>query len=280
MYQDVELEKLGVATADIDAGNFTLDFSIYRANSDVDDTGRVLVQFLDSAQAVISAAYDSTDEEITPVDTWTLRSVSAVAVPATTRYIRCTLSHTLVTGIQSDTCFDNIDATLRDRVGTNAFQEVYENRVYKVTTGRMTAGSQPTYDTTIGNTTTDGTAVLTAQDSFTRDGHVTDVVGNRTIQIDYSDSRAVDDWFNGGVIVFDAGENYGVVLEINDWTETDGVLQTFLDFPFAPVPGTPVHVYPGCDKRITTCNTLFSNAINFRGEPYVPSTDKQTERNF
>ena len=33
----------------------------------------------------------------------------------------------------------------------------------------------------------------------------------------------------------------------------------------------------GCDKTLETCISKFSNAINFRGEPHVPGTDKILE---
>jgi hypothetical protein len=42
----------------------------------------------------------------------------------------------------------------------------YEDRIYEVIDAGTTAASQPTYDTGIGATTTDGTAVLKAYDSF------------------------------------------------------------------------------------------------------------------
>jgi hypothetical protein len=30
----------------------------------------------------------------------------------------------------------------------------------------------------------------------------------------------------------------------------------------------------GCDKELDTCIARFNNAVNFRGEPFVPGTDK------
>lgn len=43
-----------------------------------------------------------------------------------------------------------------------------------------------------------------------------------------------------------------------------------------PVPGTRILVEEGCDRRIATCSARFSNAANFRGEPYLPGTDLLT----
>jgi len=279
MTQTQSLLNLGITQASIDASDLTMDFSIRRANTDVDDTGQVVVNYLDVDGTIISTAYDSTDEEITPADTWVTRSVTSNAVPVNTVSVQVILSHTLVTGIQSDSCFDNISMSFTDSGSTNAFQEVYENRIYEVTTAGTTSGSQPTYDTVIDNTTTDGTAVLTARDSWTRDGHVVDVIDTLNINISVTDVRAVDEWYNGGVIVFDAGDNSAVALEIRDWTETGGYLRVFMEMPFSPIPGTPVHVYPGCDKRIATCLARFANVINFQAEPYVPDADSQGVEN-
>ena len=57
--------------------------------------------------------------------------------------------------------------------------QVYEDRIYEVTAAGTTDAVQPTYDTTIGNPTTDGTAMLTARDSFMRVAVVETVTSNR-----------------------------------------------------------------------------------------------------
>ncbi|MEH3035798.1 MAG: DUF2163 domain-containing protein [Sphingomonas adhaesiva] len=46
--------------------------------------------------------------------------------------------------------------------------------------------------------------------------------------------------------------------------------------PFAVEAGVLVEVVEGCDKTIATCAARFGNAINFRGEPYVPGIDLLT----
>jgi uncharacterized phage protein (TIGR02218 family) len=34
--------------------------------------------------------------------------------------------------------------------------------------------------------------------------------------------------------------------------------------------GMTFEVYAGCDRTISTCNSRFSNALNFRGQPHIP----------
>jgi uncharacterized phage protein (TIGR02218 family) len=41
-------------------------------------------------------------------------------------------------------------------------------------------------------------------------------------------------------------------------------------------PGTRVEIFEGCDKQIATCAVRFGNAVNFRGEPYLPGNDLLT----
>jgi uncharacterized phage protein (TIGR02218 family) len=42
---------------------------------------------------------------------------------------------------------------------------------------------------------------------------------------------------------------------------------------FAVKPGARIELIEGCDKTMATCATRFGNAINFRGEPYLPGND-------
>ncbi|MGE4323817.1 MAG: DUF2163 domain-containing protein [Sphingobium sp.] len=46
--------------------------------------------------------------------------------------------------------------------------------------------------------------------------------------------------------------------------------------PFLAEPGARVLLTQGCDRQLATCATRFGNAINFRGEPYLPGTDLLT----
>lgn len=153
-------------------------------------------------------------------------------------------------------------------------QEDYENRIYEVTTGGILAGAQPTYDTVVGNTTNDGTAVLTAREAWTRHGVVAAVTDRRSMDITVTEPRLVADWFAGGTLYFETGANKGLSREIkaNDTGSPVGV-DLFLGFPFMPEVGDKCRIARGCDFRITTCVNVFGNGINFRGEPYVPGLD-------
>lgn len=46
--------------------------------------------------------------------------------------------------------------------------------------------------------------------------------------------------------------------------------------PVAVTAGTRVLIEQGCDRTIATCAARFGNAVNFRGEPYLPGNDLLT----
>jgi len=273
--QIINLEDIGISTTEIDDGNATADFSIKRANQTATlDTGRVIVQFRSEAGAILGTPLDTGSEAITPEDTWVTRSFTGTAIPVGTRNVRIVLSTAKVGGTYADTAFDSTQLTVHETARTNTFHEIYENRVYEVTTAGTTAVSQPTYDTTIGNPTTDGTAELTARDAWTRDAVITEVIDNRTVTIDVTEARAVDGWFDQGALIFESSENAGKVHEIREWTQAELQIVGFLPPPFEVVPGAKCRIYPGCDKRAATCTSKFSNIINFRGEPWIPGQDE------
>ena len=93
-----------------------------------------------------------------------------------------------------------------------------------------------------------------------------DLEGNR-VRIAGVDGEAHVD----GRLRFMAGPQTGVAFGIidatNDWLVLDRPL----------VPGTPLgaraELREGCDHTIVTCADRFSNAANFRGEPFLPGND-------
>lgn len=152
-----------------------------------------------------------------------------------------------------------------------------ENRIYRCTTaGTTDAMTEPTYDTGVGNTTADGTAVFTAEEAWTRDAVITEVTNRLQFRIDVDESRAVDDWFNYGSVIFESGQNEGAVCEIKDWTAAtmmeDGELFLFVPASFVPQVGDRIRLYKGCNFSRESC-IAFANILNFRGEPYMTGND-------
>lgn len=130
------------------------------------------------------------------------------------------------------------------------------------------------YDTTVGEDTTDGTAVFRAQQAWTRHGEVLVAESNRFITIDIDEPRAVgaeNDWFNYGLLTFETGANAGFSVEIKIWDANASQLHFFPQMPpFDIEVGDKFRIYPGCDKRDATCAAKFDNILNHLGFAFIP----------
>jgi hypothetical protein len=153
-------------------------------------------------------------------------------------------------------------------VGTYREQE----RIYECTTAGTTASSPPTFDTVIGNTTTDDTAVWTARLAWTLPATVESAPDLSTVVIQNIGSAPTqpDGWFEHGVAIFETGLNAGVARDVLAWIQASRALALFLPLPFPAIVGDVLRVQPGCDKRLATCRDRFANQLNFRGEPHIP----------
>lgn len=178
--QDVQLfDSFGLTTTQIDSGDCTASFSAYRANSAADDTGRVIVQFLDVDFNPTGTLYDSTAETILPLDTWVQKSASDVTIPAGSLYIRIRFITTLVTGGKANACLDNVTLSVTASNTQNSYQEVFQNVIHTITTAGTTNPLVPASVATSGTTTesaeaAEGTVTLAGAagsvDSITVDG--------------------------------------------------------------------------------------------------------------
>lgn len=232
------------------------------------DRGRVRLEFLDAGDMLLATGIDTGLAAFTTA--WAEKAFAGVPVPADTRKVRVRLDGVRQGGSVCNAAFDSLSGTFRARTVT---QELYENRAYKCVAGGTTAAAQPVYDTTIGQQTTDGTAVFEAEQAWTRHGEVTAVIDRTAFDAAIEEPRAADGWFAGGVLAWETGANAGRSCEVRAWVQATGRLTLFLPQPFAIEPGDKFRLYPGCDKRLSTCTSRFANVLNFRGEPYLPGQD-------
>lgn len=105
---------------------------------------------------------------------------------------------------------------------------------------------------------------------FTASGTVTGVTDARR----FADSGLgqSDGYFDFGLVTWVTGDNAGLAMEVKSYTTGAVVLQ--LAMPYAIAVGDTFTISAGCDKTIATCRDRFSNAVNFRGEPYLPGIDQ------
>jgi len=164
------------------------------------------------------------------------------------------------------------------------FAQDFDDRIYECTTAGTThATVQPTYEVTVENTTTDGTAVFTARDGFSRAAEVALVDNDRELDADAALDAYADGWFDEGLLVFESGANAGAAYEVKHWTRATRRLELWSAARLPLEVGDRFRVSPGCHKRvIEDCRDKFriqgsllfaeGNAVNFRGEPYMPGS--------
>ncbi|HCR86350.1 MAG TPA: hypothetical protein DIV86_06695 [Alphaproteobacteria bacterium] len=101
-------------------------------------------------------------------------------------------------------------------------------------------------------------------------GSVTESINNYSFK---DTSREEEDYyFNYGVIKFLSGQNLGIKYDVRKFR--DEVIELLLPSKFSIQTGDEYEIYVGCDKEFSTCISKFNNAINFRGEPSVPGSEK------
>jgi hypothetical protein len=161
--------------------------------------------------------------------------------------------------------------------------EDYDDRIYECVTAGETDDTQPTYDTTIGNTTADGTAVFKAYASLTRAAAIATVTNDRQFILTTALDAFDDGWFDNGLLVWETGNNAGIGYEVKSWVQSTRTLTLWESARQAVQAGDKFRVAPGCHKRlIEDCRDKFTiagsilfddgNAKNFRGEPFVPGS--------
>jgi uncharacterized phage protein (TIGR02218 family) len=79
-------------------------------------------------------------------------------------------------------------------------------------------------------------------------------------------------YFQYGKVSFTSGENAGRDMEVRSFS--GGVVELQLPMVGAVAVGDTFDIVPGCDKRGSTCQTKFSNRVNFRGFDTIPGIDK------
>lgn len=285
--QDVDLTlSPDFNAANVDSGDVDAIFSIYRNlhAAGAGELARVRLQALDSVGSLISTLLD-TGLTTVPTETWTRVAFDGL-LPVGTRRCRVQLDWQSAGGFgNEDNMFDSTSLLIRDRgqVGGTSFQ--YEDRIYECTAAGTTAATPPAYDTTVANTTSDGTAVFTARDAFTFAAFV-EASGEdgRTFTVDpatFADAKFAGDFFDFGALVWESGLNAGHSSQVK--SATVPAFELLLQTPFAINPGDAFRVSAGCDKTRATCRDRFriagsrdfalGNVVNFRGEPDLPGRD-------
>lgn len=98
------------------------------------------------------------------------------------------------------------------------------------------------------------------------ESEIVKVIRQDLFQIAITASKAP---FKGGRVTWLTGQNKGIEQNILDYDDQTQQLTLFHPV-YAPLKkGDRITLTPGCDKSIKMCSSLYKNALNFRGEPFV-----------
>lgn len=78
-------------------------------------------------------------------------------------------------------------------------------------------------------------------------------------------------WFDRGRVTMTSGPNSGITRSVR--RHTTGIIELLQPLPYPITLGATFLAYPGCDRRVETCGTKFSNRLRFRAEPWIPTPE-------
>lgn len=147
----------------------------------------------------------------------------------------------------------------------------YEDVYYECTTAGTTHASvQPSYNSTPGATTTDGTAVFTCRQAFVRAKQVLSIAANGfdVTLTGSAEAEEVDGYYSGGYAIVRAATNpdaVGVLLPIANWDSGSVTFVSWDNVVNVLTAGDYLEMITGCDHKRATCFTKFDNILNFHG---------------
>lgn len=236
------------------------EVNIARAHIDAEQRSTILVEFLDAAGAIISSL-GNTFTATETLASWENLRVSG-PLPPTAASARITLKGRTGTGSELRVAFDSVRAYI---LNTGAARAVDPKR------GR-TAQVQPMFDTAIGSFTYDGEIIWQcAEAPFSFDSVAS--VGSRRVFAGTAISGG-DYAFFGARIVWLSGANAGSTSFVRTWVPGSKTIKLYAEAGSPIAPDDRFLYSLGCNKSISDCSNRFNNAINFRGEPFLPGTDK------
>ena len=174
---------------------------------------------------------------------------------------------------------DTADAALGSYVSSTVAGD--RNRIFRCTNGGTSDGSEPSWNLTIGGTTTEAGGVeWTTMHANKMIATVATVTNRQEFTVTMSPAAdAPDIHFQEGTAKFIDGDNANLFLrnEVKDWDLSTSTVSMWRPFPFDIEVGQELELSAGCDKSIERCSGGFFNIINHRGWPHVPGTNKIVE---
>lgn len=264
------LESAAISLSDLNAtvltaGDYLAEIKVRVANyDDLSGSYRVTVEFFNAA-AVSTGTADSGYLTAGNIATWEEVTVP-VTIPADSTSVKIKLwAKSGAGGSDAKVAFDSVRLFVMNTTLAN---------LADAKTG-MSAATRPTFSTTEGDFIYDGDLVWRALPiSFGFD-----VVQNATDRRVFTGTGIIGGEFSyyGAQIIWLTGANAGTTSFVRTWVPVTKELRLY-GVTARPIAGGDKFMFSqGCGKSITDCTTRFNNAINFRGEPYLPGPQRIIE---
>ncbi len=149
----------------------------------------------------------------------------------------------------------------------------FNDRWFEATTGGTTGGGEPSWDTTLGNSTTDNDITFKAIRARRINVAVDSVTNHMEFVVKSYSGDAPDAFLSGGFALFTSGNNNLVKIGVSSWVLSTLTVKLFQPLTQVLAVDDTLTLVSGCDRIRTTCVNTYDNILNFRGEPDLPGDD-------
>jgi hypothetical protein len=254
--------QMATGTPDnIAAGWYVGVAKVKTVNLDATSYGKIKLQFLNASNTVLATA--ETSQPVGDINSWRDLRVS-LKVPVGATKTKITISAVSGSGSsQANVGFD--DVNLYHLI--TAFEHESDVEI-----GKLSSDINPDLPIISGDYGIDGDFIVQNRALVFNYGVVTTSIDKRNFKS--TDINETTQLMYSARILWLSGLNAGRNTYVRIFDNTTKLIKSYADCPYVPQVGDKFVYSVGCDKTITRCSEVFSNASNFRGEPYLPGATK------